>query len=1020
MVPRNTQSFPKPGQRVRVEGTAEPGYYYSPCINRAVLEVLGDAPLPRPSRKTFAELISEGGDTEWVESTGTVRSVAAHKSRVEMQIVSDQQRITLWARQFSGDERSLSRFLDAKVRITGVSVAEIGIDKNIKGMALLVSNLEDVAIEQAAAQEPFSLPLMPISNVTNLTESSSQRIRIQGTLSEFSPDGSLAIEDNTGLIRFRTRLSEDIRVGDRVDAAGFPVVERGVVLRDDAYLQTIAQPLSARVETALPSAPYLRLLTSAHAIRAMAPRELGRGYPVRLRGVVAYYNPEQASLYIQDTPAGICVDTLNRERFHLKHGQLVEVEGFSQPGHFAAMIVNARIKILGEVPSPTATKVSLDMLADGNFDSQWIETYGIVRSATNMSGGIVLDVRHAGVKTKVWASGSDWNRPITNLVDAGIRFKAISCMHYDAVSQLTESRLFVRSAAQIKLERLPASDPFDQPARPIAELFRAATPLESGHRIKASGTVTLQRLGRSLFVTDETGSLYVRTTQTNHFQSGDRIEVVGFPVRGDYAAHLEESIVRRMGSSDPPNPVVINKAKQIDRGHQFQLIRTEGRLVDHTVRPDERVLVVQSGDVTFPAIIDADRSRDSLNQLRVGSLLQLTGVCFLEFDSYPGTQRLRLLLRGPEDVVVLKSANWWKAAHTLWVLGGMGAGTAAVLRWAALLRRRVQEQTAVIREQLAHRATLEERYRELFEDASDLVYTHDLEGNYTSVNKACECTLAYSREEFLALNGFRVVAPESRELSRAMFAHKLSSGGQTTCELDYVAKDGHRVNMEVSTRLILENGRAAGVHGVARDITERPKAERRSALLSNLGCQLSAARTPRGAADVIIELARNLLGWDACYLHLFTPDPMTVIPVVDFDTIEGKRVTVPNDHYRNAPSSAMDLRVIQSLQNYGYRVWEAAIGAEAVGVWRTNAEHIDLLLTDITMPGGMSGFELAKVLVAEKPGLKVIFTSGYSQQPDHPPFTLREGINYLPKPYPLSKLAKMLRDCFDGVETISI
>ena len=120
----------------------------------------------------------------------------------------------------------------------------------------------------------------------------------------------------------------------------------------------------------------------------------------------------------------------------------------------------------------------------------------------------------------------------------------------------------------------------------------------------------------------------------------------------------------------------------------------------------------------------------------------------------------------------------------------------------------------------------EERYRELFENANDIVYTHDLEGRITSLNKAGERITGYSRDEAFALPSvLDVVAQEYRAKAAEMIEKKIVGEDPTQYELDIVSKDGRRIPVEVSTRLILGDGKPVGVQGIARDITERVHAE---------------------------------------------------------------------------------------------------------------------------------------------------------------------------------------------------
>jgi PAS domain S-box-containing protein len=119
----------------------------------------------------------------------------------------------------------------------------------------------------------------------------------------------------------------------------------------------------------------------------------------------------------------------------------------------------------------------------------------------------------------------------------------------------------------------------------------------------------------------------------------------------------------------------------------------------------------------------------------------------------------------------------------------------------------------------------EERYRELFENANDIIYTHDLQGNFTSLNRSGERITGYSRDEAALMNVADVIAPEYLNLAREMIAHKASEKVSTVYEIDIITKDGRRVRLEVSTRLIFRDGKPVGVQGIGRDLTERKHSE---------------------------------------------------------------------------------------------------------------------------------------------------------------------------------------------------
>ena len=103
-----------------------------------------------------------------------------------------------------------------------------------------------------------------------------------------------------------------------------------------------------------------------------------------------------------------------------------------------------------------------------------------------------------------------------------------------------------------------------------------------------------------------------------------------------------------------------------------------------------------------------------------------------------------------------------------------------------------------------------------------------------------------------------------------------------------------------------------------------------------------------------------------------------------------------------------------ALTRGGYRVLSAGSGAEALTLWNTHGRDVDLLFTDLVMPDGISGLQLAALLLERRPGLKVLFTSGYSTDFVGGERPLHEGVNFLQKPYTLVNLATTVRARLDA------
>jgi PAS domain S-box-containing protein len=112
------------------------------------------------------------------------------------------------------------------------------------------------------------------------------------------------------------------------------------------------------------------------------------------------------------------------------------------------------------------------------------------------------------------------------------------------------------------------------------------------------------------------------------------------------------------------------------------------------------------------------------------------------------------------------------------------------------------------------------------------------------------------------------------------------------------------------------------------------------------------------------------------------------------------------------PSLRVSVR--KSLSQLGYRILEAPTGIKALEVWKQNRDEIRLLLTDLVMPDGMTGKDLAQRVLGENPDLKVIYMSGYSAEVVGKDFPLKEGDNFLTKPFQASKLARTIREKLDA------
>ena len=488
-------------------------------------------------------------------------------------------------------------------------------------------------------------------------------------------------------------------------------MQREVLVQDASDLEVTNKPSSL----ASPARPARDApLTTVRDIHALLPADARRGYPVRLRGVVTAPFAVAAAVFVQDSTGGIFVPTPGTA---LQSGQLVEVSGTTAAGDFAPIVNNASVRALGHAPLPEPAHPSPADLFTGRYDSEWVESDGIVQTVSTQAGQARLSVASGRYRFTAEVP-LDSQNSASLLIDAHVRIRGACASVFNERRQLLGIRLIVPDFDSIVPLERGAADPWTLPVQAADSILQFRPDSRPGHRIRMRGTVTLNSPTGALYVRDASGGLVVETTEHVELRPGDEVDIVGFPAPGDYLPVLSDAIVRRVGSGNPFPPPYITVDDALGGNYHAQLVRLEARLVEESVDAGGHTLTLQAGRHLFTASLASDRG-DRLARIRPGSLVEVTGVNIVKVErsgiermaadgSFTERHDFRLLLPSPDAVVVVRNAPWWSATRVLWALGASGAITAVAFVWVGVLRRRVHEQTAIIREQLAEAASLKE------------------------------------------------------------------------------------------------------------------------------------------------------------------------------------------------------------------------------------------------------------------------------------------------------------------------
>jgi PAS domain S-box-containing protein len=564
----------------------------------------------------------------------------------------------------------------------------------------------------------------------------------------------------------------------------------------------------------------LRTLTSIAAIRRLPPDEAARGYPVKIRAVVTYYGGTGWELFVSDAGGGIFVDLPAEER-QLKAGDVLEIEGVTQSG-FAPEIAKPNIRVVGHGPTPLARSYRVDQLLSGQEDSTWVQVRGIIHSLSVQDEQTILHVMVDGVLLTAHYPVVDPR--LQQLVDAEVAFEGVCGTIFNQRNQALGIEFYIPDFAHIHVLSRPPADPFAEPVQPLNGIMQFTSRGLKQHRIHVRGTVLMQRLGYSLFVKDSTGSIYIRSQQSTPVVPGDVVDVAGYASIGDYTPILEDAAFRVIGHGPAPQPVPITTAEALKGTPDTWLVQMQGVLVDSTVTSEQQILTLQSGTRTIMAQAVDPGHLEFFSALKKGSLLRVTAICSVSVDRNRQPVNFTLYMRSFKDVQILSEPPWWTPQQLALTLGLMAIGILLALLWVLTLRRRVRDQTGMIKARLEREAALEKLYEDLVENARDFIFTHDATGRILSINRAAEKASGYTHEELLSKTLFDLVPPESRAELEARLAYVLAVDNSVPLVCDVLTKSGKRLTLEVINQKV-KTASGLQVSAFARDITERRMAE---------------------------------------------------------------------------------------------------------------------------------------------------------------------------------------------------
>jgi signal transduction histidine kinase/CheY-like chemotaxis protein len=416
---------------------------------------------------------------------------------------------------------------------------------------------------------------------------------------------------------------------------------------------------------------------------------------------------------VSDGDTGVYVETKDQVLLTaaIHTGTLLDIQGITSAGEFAPIVDRSTLQVLGESPLPPSRPVSLDHLSTGVDDGQWIAFEGTVRSAEIRDSMLVLVVASGRLRVEVTTLTNGQN-DYGRLIDARVRVRGTVGPVFNQRRQLVAVSIYTPGLDYIQMLEAAPPDPFSLPLRKVRDVFEYVPGASPDHMVRIRGVVAA-RWGKTLFISDGNQGASILSAGLTTLQPGDAVDVVGFPVLGDYTHNIDDAIFKRLGTAALPAARAISAKDALSGDFEGSLVRMDGRLIEQQKTSDQYTFLLDAGGSIFTAVLPLDQLDQGLGGLRDESRIQLTGICVI-----PETQAVRhfrvpktfqILLRSPRDITVLRRPSWWTMERTLYAFGVSGVVVLAALLWIAALRRRVQRQTATIQAQLVQAALLKDQ-----------------------------------------------------------------------------------------------------------------------------------------------------------------------------------------------------------------------------------------------------------------------------------------------------------------------
>jgi diguanylate cyclase (GGDEF)-like protein len=456
--------------------------------------------------------------------------------------------------------------------------------------------------------------------------------------------------------------------------------------------EVISSPLQAQSQRQHPHPVIIR----AGQVHDLAPN-FTPGTRLHLVGTITYYDPADGIMFLQDDTGGVYVNTDKDYPVHI--GDLVILDGVPSASYRTEVSNNPEIRVIGHGSNFATTEFSYRDLVAGLGDCKLVTIRGTVRAADleqhlNVdTSSVHLDVTMPGGEVQVYVHPSLAFHP-EFLLDATVEITGVAGGAFDAKNQLTGIILYAPQPSSIQILQKPDVSARQLPLTPIDDVFQSRRVTDTSRPVRVRGTITYYKKGDSAVLENKGKSIYVQTRGTTELSVGDVVDAIGFASDREYAPSLRQASLVRTGGAQKLEPRPVSYAEASSGQYSDNLVSISGVLVSQLRDADSYSVVINvDGHLVSGHLEQKGPNED----YELGSRLRISGICrIMPGGAWRAAYLSQIKMRSAADVQLISKPSWYTVQHLLELLGALVIMALAIAVWAALLKRRVVNQTAWI------------------------------------------------------------------------------------------------------------------------------------------------------------------------------------------------------------------------------------------------------------------------------------------------------------------------------------